>query len=152
MTEIEVVTPIDAPPDVCFDLALDVDFHAASLASTDERIVAGPPGRLLALGDEVTFEGRHLGVRQRLSARVVAFDRPRHFRDVMTRGAFRSLVHDHHFEAVGAGTRMVDRVRFAAPGGLLGVVVERAVLRRHLVRILTERGQALKREAERRPA
>jgi len=150
MTEIEVVTSIGAPPAVCFDLALDADFHADSLASTGERVVARPAGGLLALGDEVTFEGRHLGMRRRLTARIEAFDRPRHFRDVMTRGAFRSFVHDHHFEAVGAGTRMVDRVRFAAPGGMLGVMVERAVLRRYLMRLLTERGQALKREAERR--
>ncbi len=70
MTQLVVRTPIAAPPEVCFDLARDVDFHAQSLAHTGERVTDRPEHSLLCLGDEVEFEGRHLGVRQRLRARI----------------------------------------------------------------------------------
>ena len=148
MTDLEVHTHIAAPPEVCFDLARDLDVHARSLAHTGERVTARPTHSRLELGDEVEFEGRHLGVRQRLRARIEAFDRPHHFRDVMVRGAFRSFAHDHVFEPRAGGTLMRDRLRFAAPLGPLGVIVERMVLRPYLRRLLAARGQAIKATAE----
>ena len=149
MTDLEIQTHIAAPPEVCFDLARDVDFHARSLAHTGERVTLRPDRSLLELGDEVEFEGRHLGVRQRLRARIDWFDRPRQFRDVMVRGAFRSFVHDHIFEPSASGTLMRDRLRFAAPLGPLGVAVERAVLRPYLARLIAARGREIKNAAER---
>ena len=150
MTTFDVQTDIAAAPEVCFDLARDVAFHARSLAHTRERIVHAPDRALLELGDEVEFEGRHLGVRQRLRARITAFDRPRGFRDEMTRGAFRSFAHDHRFEPTRTGTRMTDRVRFRAPFGPIGRLVARFVLRPYLQRLIAGRADALRREAERR--
>ena len=151
MTRPEVRTQIDARPEVCFDLARDVDFHARSLAHTGERVTVRPEHALLRLGDEVEFEGRHLGVTQRLRARIESFDRPRQFRDVMVRGAFRSFAHDHAFEPVGGGTLMTDRIEFAAPLWPLGVAVERAMLAPYLRRLIAARGQEIKRAAEQRP-
>ena len=152
MTDLEVRTHIAAPPEVCFDLARDVDFHARSLAHTGERVTHRPAHAHLELGDEVEFEGRHLGVRQRLRARIESFDRPRQFRDVMVRGAFRSFVHDHVFEPSAGGTLMRDRLRFAAPFWPLGAVVERAVLRPYLRRLIASRGREIKAAAERASA
>ena len=149
MTQLEVRTPIAAPPEVCFDLARDVGFHAESLAHTGERVTDRPAHDLLRLGDEVEFEGRHLGVRQRLRARIESFDRPRHFRDVMVRGAFRSFAHDHEFAPSAGGTVMTDRLTFAAPLWPLGVVVERVVLTPYLRRLISGRGQEIKAAAER---
>lgn len=149
MHTVRVVTTIAAPPEACFDLARDVGAHVRSAAGTAERAVGGVTDGLLGLGDEVTFEARHLGVRQRLSARVVDFDRPRFFRDRMTRGAFRSMEHDHRFTPrPDGGTDMADVLRFAAPFGPLGWVAERLILGPHLRRFLTKRGAALKAMAE----
>ena len=152
MTQLEVRTPIAAPPEVCFDFARDIGFHAQSLAHTGERVTDRPEHGLLRLGDEVEFEGRHLGVRQRLRARIESFDRPRQFRDVMVRGAFRSFAHDHIFEPSAGGTVMTDRLTFAAPFWPLGVVVERVVLVPYLRRLIAGRGQEIKAAAERASA
>ena len=152
MTHLVVRTPIAAPPEVCFDLARDVDFHARSLAHTGERVTVRPERDLLELGDEIEFEGRHLGVRQRLRARIDSFDRPRHFRDVMVRGAFRSFTHDHEFAPSAGGTVMTDRLTFAAPLWALGVVVERLVLAPYLRRLISGRGREIKDAAERASA
>lgn len=149
MRQLEVCTLIDAPPEVCFDLARDVEFHAQSLAHTGERVTVRPDHTLLRLGDEVEFEGRHLGVRQRLRARIESFDRPHQFRDVMVRGAFRSFAHDHVFEPSEAGTRMIDRLRFEVPLWPVGLIVERVVLAPYLRRLLEARGQEIKHAAER---
>lgn len=128
MVRIELAIRIAAPPERCFDLARSVDLHVRSTAATGERAVAGKTSGLLELGDEVTWRARHFGVRQSLSGRISAYDRPRHFQDTMLRGAFRHLRHDHYFEPVDRGTLMRDVFEYAAPFGLLGRLAERLFL------------------------
>jgi len=98
MPTIAVEIFVKAPPERCFDAARDLDLHILSMSRTGERAVAGRTTGLIELGQHVTWEARHFGVRQRFTSQITAFDRPRHFQDSMTNGAFRSFVHDHHFE------------------------------------------------------
>src|SRR5260370_18670121 len=81
---IRIVTMISAPLERCFDLARDIDFHIRSLADTGERAVAGRTTGLIGLGESVTWEARHLGLRQRFTAKATGFHRPRYLRDVRT--------------------------------------------------------------------
>lgn len=148
MTTIRVETLIAAPIERCFDLARSQSAHVASTAETGERIVQGPAHDLLELGDEITFEARHFGVRQRLTAVIVEFDRPSRFVDQMTRGAFRSFWHEHRFVSCQADTQMIDTVKFESPGGALGPLVERLFLKRYLQRFIYKRAQELKTMAE----
>jgi len=148
MARIRIVMEIAAPIEQCFDLARDIDFHTRSLEDTGERAVAGRTTGLIELGESVTWEARHLGVRQRFTARVTVFDRPTHFRDEMTAGAFRSFAHDHRFESRDGLTVMTDEVVFRSPFGPLGWLVDRLFMAGYLRRLLDGRCQAIKREAE----
>jgi ligand-binding SRPBCC domain-containing protein len=148
MPAFRIETRIAAPIDVCFDLARDIDFHARSLAGTAEKAVAGKTRGLIGLGESVTWEARHLGVRQRLTAEITVFDRPTYFRDVMTRGAFREFAHDHRFASRDGGTVMTDEIVFRSPLGPLGWLMDRRFLTGYLRRLLQERGHAIKGEAE----
>lgn len=85
---------------------------------------------------------------QHLSSRITAFDRPRHFRDEMTRGVFARLAHDHYFEPTASGTIMRDVLDYASPLGPLGRVVDAIYLAAYLDRFLTNRARALKQLAE----
>jgi ligand-binding SRPBCC domain-containing protein len=149
MYKLRVVTSIAAPPAVCFDLARSVDAHLASAAGTGERAVGGKTAGLLELGDEVTWQAKHLGFTQRLSSRITEFRPPSYFQDRMTSGAFRSLEHNHFFDPQEGGTLMTDVLFFAAPLGRLGWIAERMFLARHLRVFLVRRGFALKQMAER---
>src|SRR3954447_25672503 len=98
MYTIRVMTNIAAPAGRCFDLARSVEAHVQSTSASGERVVAGRGSGLLELGGEVTWEGRHFGVRQRLTSAITRYERPEFFQDRMVRGAFKSLEHDHVFE------------------------------------------------------
>ena len=148
MASFRIVTVIAAPIRVCFDLARDIDFHTRSMARTGERAVAGRTSGLIGLGESVTWEARHLGVRQRLTSRITAFDRPTHFRDEMTAGAFRSFAHDHRFAERDGGTVMTDEVVFRSPFGPLGWLVDHVFMTGYLRQLLAGRCRAIKREAE----
>ena len=149
MTTVEVVTTIRATPATVFDLELDADVHAASMAASGETATTSTGRPALCLGDEVTFTARHLGVRWRLTSRVTALDRPRRFVDEQVRGPFARMRHEHLFEELADGTtRMTDRLEFAAPLGPLGAVVSRWVLARYLRSLLETRAAAVRRLAE----
>jgi ligand-binding SRPBCC domain-containing protein len=148
MASFRIVTRIAAPIEVCFNLARDIDFHTRSLSDTGERAVAGRTSGLIGMGESVTWEARHLGVRQQLTAEVTDFDFPKYFRDVMTRGAFQSFAHDHRFETVGRETVMTDEVVFRSPFGTLGALVDSVFMTGYLRRLLEGRCQAIKQEAE----
>ena len=150
MARIRSVTMIDAPKELCFDLARDIDFHTETLAHTGEIAVAGCTRGLISLGESVTWEGRHFGVRQRLTSKITAFDRPHHFRDEMTEGAFREFAHVHRFIERDGLTEMVDEVVFASPLGVLGRLVDFVVMESYLTGLLRGRCVDIKREAEAR--
>ena len=148
MQRITIETRIDAPAEVCFDCSRDIDLHVQSMSHTGERAVAGRTSGLIGAGEDVTWEGRHFGVKQRFTSRITVSDRPRHFQDSMVRGAFNSFEHDHYFEPDGEGTRMIDMLQFSAPLGPLGIVAEHLVLRTYLRRLLEERNRVIKTAAE----
>ena len=148
MPIITIETLVQASPECCFDAARDLDLHVASMAHTAERAVAGRMTGLIERGEEVTWEARHFGVRQRFTSKITAFDRPRHFRDAMTRGAFRSFVHDHFFAPVDGGTRIRDVLEFSSPFGIIGRIVDRLILTGYLRRLLLRRNEVVRRALE----
>jgi ligand-binding SRPBCC domain-containing protein len=147
---INLETLIQAPPAVCYALKLDVQLHVSSTQQTQERIVVGRTSGRLELGELITWEARHLGVRQRLTVQVTAAEPPWHFRDEMRQGAFRAMSHDHYFEPLQSGraTLMRDVFAFSSPGGVVGRCFDWLFLQGYMTRFLRARNAALKQQAE----
>jgi ligand-binding SRPBCC domain-containing protein len=148
MSTIELVTRVMAPQKRCFDLTRSIDLHVRSASKTDERAIAGVTTGLISGGEEVTWEAKHFGVRQRFKSKITSFDPPRYFQDSMVRGVFKRFVHDHMFAEEGGGTTITDRLEFEAPGGPLGRIVDRILLSSYLERFIRERNEVIKRVAE----
>jgi ligand-binding SRPBCC domain-containing protein len=146
--QIQLETRIAAPAKRCFLLALSIDLHMDSTASTRERAVAGVTTKLIGDGESVTWRGRHFGLMLQHTSRITRYEPPAFFQDIMTAGAFKSFEHDHRFQEQDGETVMKDELRFSAPFGVLGLIVERLVLRNYLTRFLFERNQFLKHVAE----
>ncbi len=145
---VRVETHIRASPEACFDAHRDMGLHVRSAEGTGERIVAGRTEGLLELGETVTFEGRHLGIRFRLTSKIVAFDRPRSFVDEMQNGPFRRMRHIHEFQPKNGGTRIVDTMEFESPLGPFGRMADRFFVGRHLAKFVRKRNELLKAELE----
>ena len=149
MTTIIVETRISAPIELCFDLARDVEAHLKSSASTGERAVGGKTSGLLELGDVVTFEAVHFGIRQRLTSKIVELDRPTRFVDEMLNGAFASLRHMHEFVVDGGSVLMRDTLTWTSPLGLLGIIADKLFVERHMRAFVVKKQSELKAHAER---
>ena len=148
MPTLSLSTSISAPLERCFDLARSIDHHLESMRGSGERAVAGVTSGLIGPGQDVTWEGRHFGVRLRFTSRITAFRPPTYFQDSMIAGPFAAFVHDHYFEVEQGKTTIRDRIEFRSPLGPLGALVDRLVLGPYLQRLVTKRNQAIKRAAE----
>jgi len=148
MPQIVIETFIDAPADSCFDLMRDIRIHTETTSQTNEKAVAGVTDGKIGLGQTVTFEGTHFGLRQRLTVKVVEFDRPRLFVDEMIDGRFASFRHVHEFFAGDTGTVMRDTLEWRSPFGVLGRLIDKLLVGPHLQNLVTKRNAKLKEIAE----
>lgn len=150
MPTIHLETPIHAPPERCFDLSLSVDAHAQSQAHAHERPIAGVLAGEMRLGDTVTWEAVHFGVKQHLTTQITAYERPSRFTDELVAGIFQQLHHTHVFVPQPYGTLMIDIFTFRAPLGVLGRLAETLFLTRYMKGLLLARNRYLKQAAESR--
>ena len=121
------------------------------MSHTDEQAIAGRTSGLIEMGDEVTWRAKHFGIYHLHTSRITGFDRPSYFRDEMTAGRFKDFTHDHHFEPTTAGTRIRDILESRSPLGPIGAVVDALILKDYLQRLLMERNEVVKSEAEKAP-
>lgn len=145
MTEIHLKTIINAPIEKCFDLARDVDFHKLSTQKTKEEAIAGRTSGLCEPDDEITWQATHFGIRQKLSIRITKFEKPTFFEDKMTKGAFKSMRHEHYFVFInGNKTEMTDHFFYEVPFGFVGWIFNKLILKRYMTQFLIERNRMLK--------
>ena len=144
MTTIKLLTMIQAPVHTCFDVSRDIQVHERSTEKTKERAIAGKTSGLCELNDEITWQATHFGIRQKLTVRITQFNRPVFFEDVMLKGAFQSMRHEHHFRAIGQGTEMIDIFKCEVPLGPIGKLFDRLVLRKYMTTFLSTRNEVIK--------
>ena len=149
MASIRLETLIKAPIDRCFDLARSAEAHLASTARTDERVVDGRKEGLFELGDSVSWEARHFGLRLRQGSKITRSEPPHVFVDEGTSGPLGRFRHVHQFVPERGATLMVDTFDYELPLRLGGRLADRVVMARHMRRLLTDRAAYLKAEAER---
>ena len=143
MPIIKLETYFDAPIEKVFDMCRDIDVHKYTAQQTNERAVGGVTTGLIKLGETVTWEARHLGVKQRLTSKITKMEFPNFFQDEMVKGAFKSFKHEHFFEFEGTGTRLKDVFTYVSPLGFLGNIADHLFLKRYMTSFLTKRNQAL---------
>jgi ligand-binding SRPBCC domain-containing protein len=123
-----------------------VEVHLAGNLHYGEAAQAtgGVTSGLIGLHDQVTWRAKHFWVWHELTSEITTMDRPAFFRDLMVRGIFKSMTHDHFFRELSSGqTEMTDVFSFAAPLGILGIIAEVLVLRRYMRKLLRERNSVL---------
>jgi ligand-binding SRPBCC domain-containing protein len=148
MPIIELRTEIKSTIDICFDLSRSIDLHKISTAQTKEQAIEGITSGLIKLNETVTWQAIHFGIKQKLTSKITAFDKPNYFRDEQLKGIFKSFCHDHKFEQIENKVIMTDVFEFESPFGILGRIFNKLILTNHLRQLLTDRNNTIKEFAE----
>src|SRR5689334_22115207 len=105
------------------------------------RLIQAP--ERLSLGARVALAGRRWGVPHPATMEVTGFEPPSLLVEEQRQGPFRRWVPTHRFEPVNEGTLLKVRVDFEPPGGILGLTVTEAYVRRELEWIFAHRAERL---------
>ncbi|MGG5208158.1 SRPBCC family protein [Chryseobacterium sp. MIQD13] len=148
MAAIYLETPIKADIHKVFDLARDIDLHQQSTGKTNEKAIAGRTSGLIEENETVTWRARHLGVYQTLTTKIISMEKPVQFTDIMLKGAFKMMKHQHIFKKKNDITLMIDIFEFESPLGLIGRLFNRIFLKNYMKNFLLERNKLIKNLAE----
>jgi ligand-binding SRPBCC domain-containing protein len=148
MPIIKLETVIHAPIARVFDLARCIDLHSESLSHTNEKAIDGVTKGLINLGETVTWEATHFGIKQNLTSIITICEKPFRFSDAMVSGAFERFDHDHVFAENGGLTTMKDVFDYDSPLGILGNIADFLFLENYMKNLLMVRNEALKRVSE----
>jgi ligand-binding SRPBCC domain-containing protein len=140
---LELTTSIEASPEACFDLSLDVDLHTQSTGAREE-IVGGVRSGQLKLGDDVTWKAWHFGIPFRLTSKITEYESPVRFVDEQIRGPFARWRHEHRFEGRDDSTLMIDIVDYRSPLGPLGSLVDHIRLQKYMFELLRRRNEFIR--------
>lgn len=148
MTTITIETIFHCPIEICFDVARSIDAHVLSTSKTGEKAIAGRQSGLCEMGDTITWEATHFGIRQKLTSEITKMDKPHFFEDRMTKGAFKSMRHEHHFAEKNGVTTMLDVFEYEVPFGFVGRIFNGLFLKKHMRKFLVDRNFVLRSLAE----
>jgi ATP-dependent protease ClpP protease subunit len=95
MPLIEITTEINAPIEICFDLARSIALPVISTAKTNERAISGRTTGLIHLHEFVTWGAMDFGIKQKLTSKITAYNHPIYFKHEQGKGAFK-FFHHHH--------------------------------------------------------
>lgn len=73
-------------------------------------------------------------------------DKPNYFVDEQLVGPYKIWHHEHHFEEVDGGVKMIDRVHYVLPLGFLGRIAHSLFVKRQLQEIFDYRIVAINKE------
>lgn len=148
MTQIKLITEINAPIKSCFNISRDIDVHILSTTKTKEKAIAGRTSGLCQQGDFITWQAVHFGIRQKLTVEITQLKFPYFFEDKMIKGAFKSMNHKHFFEFKNNSTIMLDEFNYDVPYGLIGKLFNYFMLKKYMTKFLKTRNNVIKQIAE----
>jgi ligand-binding SRPBCC domain-containing protein len=146
MKPLRLSTFIAAPPEMCHRLSLTIAVQEQALRRVRAHAIDTVTDRPLQAGETVHWVARWLGVRWRMTTRIVSVggDAGRlTFVDEQVRGPFGRWHHEHAFEIAPGGTTMTDDVEWAPPLGAAGAIVARLGFERFVRSLLVDHNAEL---------
>jgi ligand-binding SRPBCC domain-containing protein len=143
MPVFETTTLLPCPPSRVFEFLC----RAANLAVVTPpeyhaRLVEAP--ERLQIGARIVLVMGRWGFSQRITSEVTALEENTLLVDEQRDGVFRKWIHTHRLEAIPEGTRMIDRIEFEPPGGMLGFVLTASAIEEELGEVFAYRAQRFK--------
>ena len=86
----------------------------------------------LSHGARMDFRVQAYGVVRLASHEIIAWDEPLHFVERQVTGPLGAWEHEHIFEVSPGGVKVIDRIKFSPPGGMIGLLVNERKIRESL--------------------
>lgn len=98
---------------------------------------------VIELGSRITVVGRRWGIAQQMTTEVVAFETEHLLTDEQRTGPFRSFRHTRIIDPLGESVRLMERIEFEPPGGLVGLFLSASRIREGLAELAGYRNRVM---------
>ena len=131
MAVFEASVELACSPEVAFEFLAQPENIRLITSSAMMLLFDAAPQRL-SLGARMEFRLQAYGVVRSAVHDVTEWDSPRKFVERQVEGPMGAWEHEHLFEATATGVLVTDRITFAPPSGLLGLLVNERKIRESL--------------------
>lgn len=131
MAVFEASVELACSPEVAFEFLAQPENIRLITSSAMMLLFDAAPQRL-SLGARMEFRVQAYGVVRSAVHEVTEWDSPRKFVERQVEGPLGAWEHEHLFEPTAAGVLVTDRITFAPPNGLLGLLVNERKIRESL--------------------
>ena len=118
--------------------------NLVKLAPPDLNLELVIAPEVLALGERIIWTGRRWGISQKIIQEVSAFEVEKRIVVEQKQGPFGHWIHGSQFDAIDTGTRIVETIDFAPPGGILGRLISADSIRKDIDKIVAHREKKLR--------
>lgn len=148
MPTIHITSFAAAPAEIVYDLSRNASLQKISLDKEGKQPVAGITSGLLNSDDFITWKGKHLFKTRIFSSKITEMKEPGHFINKMTKGDFLSFEHHHFFKEAVNGTIIIDIIYYEMPFGIIGRLVDRFYMYKHLEKLIHLHNNTIREYAE----
>ena len=129
---------------VLFDfLSRPANVAIVSDASLGMKFVQAP--EVVIQGSRILIHMMAMGQLQKATHEIAVYERPMRIVEVQVEGPMKSWRHEHLFEEVDGHTRMIDRIEYTKPGGIVGLLLTETRVTEMLEENFFQREQNLRR-------
>ncbi|RLS55343.1 MAG: hypothetical protein DWH91_09315 [Planctomycetota bacterium] len=100
---------------------------------------------VISVGSRISFQMMAMNQIQSAIHEITEYQPHDWFLEVQIEGPMKSWRHEHRFEEVGGETRMIDRIEFEKPGGIVGLLLSESRIQDMLEENFFQREQELRR-------
>jgi ligand-binding SRPBCC domain-containing protein len=123
MAQFESRTNVNADPERLFDYLLR-PANLQAIAPPESQFVFVNPPELIELGTKLVCKVGAYGMIQQLAYEIVELVSPHRYREQMVEGPLKLWVNDYIIESdASGGAVLINRIEFAPPGGMLGLIM-----------------------------
>ena len=80
----------------------------------------------------IDYQLKIYGITVSWQTEISVWEPPHRFVDLQAKGPYRKWIHEHRFEEVEGGTRMVDVVEYAVPGGWFAPMIHKLFVKKDI--------------------
>lgn len=95
-------------------------------------------------GTIITYRLKLFGIPFKWISKIIDFESPAEFKDIQIGGPYKFWCHTHTFKEEGESTRIIDRVEYAVPGGILEPLIHKFLVKPQLKKIFDYRTQKIR--------
>ena len=97
----------------------------------------------MKVGTLIDYQLKLMGIPFKWKTKITKWEPPFLFEDTQLKGPYHTWIHEHRFEGIDGGTKMIDTLQYQSPGGFLEFIPHQIFVKSKVEEIFRYRNELL---------